>query len=175
MVPASLSAARRQPAGMTLVEVMVVLAIVGTLACLAAPSMRDMLLRQRMVGVRSELSTALQWARWEAVRRNAAVSLQRRTDCLNALTAAKDWPCGWAVVVHASGLVQVLQVFDLPDGVRLVHAGGGSAVQFERNGMPTLVAHRFTIESSRAPTSHLTALCMNRSGRVRTVTGQATC
>jgi prepilin-type N-terminal cleavage/methylation domain-containing protein len=175
MVPTSLSAARRLPAGMTLVEVAVVLAIVGTLVCLAAPPMRDMLLRQRMVGVRSELSTALQWARWEAVRRNTPVSLQRRTDCLDALTSVNDWPCGWAVVIHVAGLVQELQVFDLPDGVRLVHAGGGNAVQFERNGMPTLVAHRFTIESSRAPVQHLAALCMNRSGRVRTVTGQATC
>ena len=90
---------RRRTLGMTLVETMVCLLIVGLLASLAAPAFRDMLVRQRIASVRTELTTAMQWARWEALRRNAPVALQQRRDCSEFLQTQNDWHCGWTVVV----------------------------------------------------------------------------
>lgn len=170
-----LGPARHVAAGMTLVETMVCLLIVAVLASLAAPAFRDMLRRQRVAAVRTELTTALQWARWEAVRRNGNIALQRRGDCQELLQTPNDWHCGWDVVSAASSEPQVLQTFVLPPGIRLLHSSGGAALQFGRNGMPTLVAHRFVIAPSTETTPMTTVLCMNRTGRIRTVVGQATC
>ncbi|WP_326536513.1 GspH/FimT family pseudopilin [Pseudorhodoferax sp.] len=171
----SLPCARRAAAGITLVETMVCVFILAVLASLAAPAFRDMLLRQRVGAARSELTTALQWARWEAIRRNAAVALERRTDCPELLRSPNDWHCGWNIVSTTPDDAQVLQAFQLPRGVRMVHANGGATLQFSRSGMPAQVAHKFIVSHSTEVTPLTTALCMNRTGRVRTVTGQATC
>ncbi|KQP35748.1 GspH/FimT family pseudopilin [Pseudorhodoferax sp. Leaf274] len=167
--------ARRAVVGMTLVETMVCLLIVGVLASLAGPAFRDILLRQRIATVRSDLTTAMQWARWEALRRNAPVVLQRRSDCAALLRTPNDWDCGWDVVSAASGEAQTLQTFVPPSGVRLTHAGGGSILEFGRNGMPTLVAHKFIIGHTAEAASSTTVLCINRTGRVRTAVGTTTC
>lgn len=167
--------ARRTVAGMTLVETMVCLLIAGVLASLAGPRWRDLLVRQRVATVRTELTAAMQWARWEAVRRNAPVALQRRTGCSALLATVHDWDCGWDVQTALSGEAQTLQTFVPPPGVRLTHPGGGAAMEFGQGGMPTLVAHKFVIAASADVTPATTVLCINRAGRVRTVTGTVTC
>jgi type IV fimbrial biogenesis protein FimT len=161
--------------GMTLVETMVCLLIVGILVSLAAPAFRDVLKRQRIAAVRGELVAAMHLARWEAVRSNAPVSLQRRNACAALLELQSAWDCGWDVVTMAESGVRLLQTFSLPPGVRLTHAGGGATLQFGRSGMPTLVAHKFIIGHSAEVTASTTVLCINRTGRVRTVTGRITC
>lgn len=166
---------RRHAIGITLVEAMVCLLIVAALSALAAPGFRDALARERVAAVRGELTSAMQWARWEALRRNTPVSLRRRNDCTTLLHSPSEWHCGWRVVIAGADEEQTLQVFALPSGVRLVHASGGATVQFGRSGVPSLVAHKFVIGHSLEVTAATTALCMNRTGRVRTVTGTATC
>lgn len=161
--------------GLTLVETMVCLLIAAVLVSLAGPAWRDQLQRQRVATVRTELTAAMQWARWEAVRRNAPVLLQRRTDCGAQLATIHDWDCGWDVQVAPSGEAQVQQSFVLPPGVRLTHSGGGPAMAFGRSGTPTLVAHKFIIAPSAQAMASTTVLCINRTGRVRTVTGTTTC
>jgi len=66
--------------GLTLVELMIVLAIVAVLAVLAAPSFRDMILMQRLRAINSQLVTDLQYARSEAVQRKTAVRLFFKSD-----------------------------------------------------------------------------------------------
>lgn len=174
---------RRQTAsGLTLVESLICLALAAALAVMAAPGMRDAIALQRVASVRSELGAALQWARWEAVRRNATVSLSRRTDCDVALSTPDDWHCGWDVVARpAEPSSEILQRFDLPRGVRIAHQGGGASLPFSRYGQPAQVAHKFVIgPPATTPlgigaTPHTTTLCMNRTGRVRTVEGRTTC
>lgn len=162
-------------AGLTLVETMVCLLIAAVLVSLAGPAWRNQLQRQRAATVRTELTAAMQWARWEAVRRNVPVVLQRRTDCGARLASVHDWDCGWDVQAAPPGAAQALQSFVLPPGVRLTHPGGGPAMAFGRSGMPTLVAHKFVIAPSAEVTPSTTVLCINRTGRVRTVTGTVTC
>ncbi|WP_082551373.1 GspH/FimT family pseudopilin [Pseudorhodoferax sp. Leaf265] len=162
-------------AGMTLVETMVCLLIVGVLASLAGPAWRDLLQRQRVATVRTELTSAMQLARWEAVRRNAPVALQRRIDCGALLATVHDWSCGWDVQAALPDEARTLQRFVPPPGVRLTHPGGGPAMEFGRSGVPVLVAHKFVIAPAAEVTPMTTVLCVNRTGRVRTVTGTATC
>ncbi len=56
--------------GLTLVELLVVIGLLATLAGLAAPSFTDFLQRQRLQGYASEMTTNIQYARSEAVARN---------------------------------------------------------------------------------------------------------
>jgi len=59
-----------RPRGLTVIELMVVIALVGVLVALVAPSFRGLISAQRVRGVNAELVTDLQFARSEAARRN---------------------------------------------------------------------------------------------------------
>lgn len=64
---------RKHPHGLTLVELLVVIGLVGILIGLATPSMRDLISVKRVQGTNDELVTDLQFARGEAARRNRDV------------------------------------------------------------------------------------------------------
>jgi type IV fimbrial biogenesis protein FimT len=66
----------RHDQGLTLVELMVVVAVIVILLMVAAPSMRDFIETQRHKSVHAELATDLQYARSEAVSRSDWIFLQ---------------------------------------------------------------------------------------------------
>ena len=72
---------RARASGFTLIELMVVVALVAIILALAAPSFTSTLARKRMEGVASELATDLQYARSEAAQRNAAVGVVFGSNC----------------------------------------------------------------------------------------------
>lgn len=80
---------RRAAAGFTLVEIMVVVAIVAVLGAVAAPSFTQLIASQRLKGASSDLFSALMRARSEAIKRNTEVSLKPAT--------ASQWPSGWVI------------------------------------------------------------------------------
>ena len=61
--------------GFTLIELMVVIALVSVILTLVAPSFTGMLASRRLEGATNEFVTDLQYARSEAVARNANVGL----------------------------------------------------------------------------------------------------
>ena len=61
--------------GFTLVELMMVIAVVGVLLLVAAPSFRDFIEMQRLRGVSNELVTDIQYLRSEATRRNERMGI----------------------------------------------------------------------------------------------------
>jgi len=72
----------RSRRGLTIIELMVVVGVVAVLAALAAPSLRDLMARQRVAAINAELVTDLQFARSEAVSRNRDVYVTFRIDNL---------------------------------------------------------------------------------------------
>jgi type IV fimbrial biogenesis protein FimT len=66
---------RRRAAGFTLVELLVVVAVLAIIALVAGPSLNDLIRLQRLKGVTAQLTTDLQLARTEAAARNQPVRL----------------------------------------------------------------------------------------------------
>ncbi len=67
---------RSRLAAFTLIELMIVVALVAIIIALAAPSFRDMILMQRLRGVNAQVVTDLAFARSEAVSRGTFVHLK---------------------------------------------------------------------------------------------------
>ena len=80
--------------GFTLIELMVVVALISVILVLAIPSFTGMLARKRLEGVALELGTDLQYARSEAVQKNAQVQVIFGSNCyaiyVVGITAATD-------------------------------------------------------------------------------------
>jgi len=77
---------RRSARALTLLEVMIVIAVIGVLIVLVAPSMREMIGMQRLRGTAAQLVTDMQFARSEAVSRNQFVAVGTRNNAAEAMT-----------------------------------------------------------------------------------------
>lgn len=74
------SPSRRLQRGLTLVELIVTLVIVGVLLTLAVPSFSEAIARERLRGVNAQLVTDLKFARSESIQRSEAVSVDFRSN-----------------------------------------------------------------------------------------------
>lgn len=101
----------RQPArcgGFTLVELLVVAALVASLAAVVTPSFIAWQVRDRVDSAARTFVASLAYARSEAIRRGARVTVCRidaARRCLASGSACADgitdWSCGWAVMVDS--------------------------------------------------------------------------
>jgi len=87
--------------GFSLVELMIVIAIVAILLVIALPTFRDTFNRNRITTESNDLVTAFTLARSEAITRTVPVSVcpsTTGTSCIGT-GAAADWGKGWIVFV----------------------------------------------------------------------------
>jgi len=71
--------AHRRAFGFTLIELMIVIAVLGVLTAIALPSFQSTLERRRLVGATDILYANLQYARSEAIKQNQAVQFSFST------------------------------------------------------------------------------------------------
>ena len=95
--------------GFTLVEVLVVVAILGILIAIAMPSFTATIRRFRADAIRDDLLASLQLARSEAMRSGLPVTITRTptsATCAADTSTAGVWTCGWQIFDGANNLIQ---------------------------------------------------------------------
>jgi type IV fimbrial biogenesis protein FimT len=135
----------RRPSGFTLVEMLVTFAIAAVLVALAAPAMTSFLAEQAAAGNADELASDFRFARSEAVKRSASVTVCASSD---GSTCGEDWTAGW-IISAGDNLLKVqnsLRSMDRLDADAdsvtfasngLVTDGGGSTFTFVPTGGDT--------------------------------------
>jgi type IV fimbrial biogenesis protein FimT len=147
----------RTQSGFTVVEIMVVVAIVGIIAAIAAPNMAEMIRRQRVKTAAFDIFAGLTMARSEAIKRNASVTVQ---------PIAGNWANGFQVLdaslrpLRNQGGWQSLTV-----------AGPAGGVTFNRSGRLTgLVQFGLSVEGAEYPI-HSRCITVDLSGRANSKEG----
>ena len=154
--------------GFTLIELMIVVAIVGVLAVVGLPSMRDMVVSNRMKTLSLDVYTSLALARSEAIKRN--------TGSVSMIATGGSWQNGWSVTCVDSGgscggSNLVLISADAVDGsIALTGPTGPAQVTFSRDGRLATAAASFRIKYT-ANNAKIPMRCveLSVSGRPKTL------
>ena len=171
--------------GFTLVEMMVVVAIMAILTALAAPSFVGTVERYRVSTVADQLASALSLAQTEAIKRAGNVGLARLNggDC-PALGSAQEWSCGWRVFndINNNGVVNAgeatIQEFRIANGVTVMNGINSAGTAVNRWGKMNngLGAMRFVISpDSGIESPATTTLCLSSGGRIRKLADNVNC
>jgi type IV fimbrial biogenesis protein FimT len=126
--------------GFTAIEMMIVVAILAVLTTMAAPSLRDMLVRNRLGAISSDLTFDFAYARSTAIQRGLRVGICA-SQAPHSTCNGTDWAAGWMLYTDAAndgftaGTDTVLRVHDpLPAGYTLAPTPTALVVQFRPSG-----------------------------------------
>lgn len=176
----------QQHKGFTLIEIIIVVAILGILASIAAPAFSDLIRSARVRSAKEALNATISQSRVEAIRRGLSVVIVRNdtTNCSASQATADDWNCGWKSFVDADGngaqsaTEVTLKTITEIKGAGVTHAGASSTkLTITKWGQPGNVGESFVIYPYDKSTTHssTTTVCINAGGRIRNLTGTSTC
>ncbi|UXH79352.1 prepilin-type N-terminal cleavage/methylation domain-containing protein [Roseateles amylovorans] len=134
--------------GLTLIELMVVVAIIGLLTALAMPGMRAWSANAQLRSTASALQTNLKQAQAEAVRsfRQVVFFRTNATTCTGAEQAAAAGT-RWVIKIlplTSSGTASATQCGNLLDNAPTIAVTGPTAVCFNANGRPLALTNTQT-------------------------------
>jgi type IV fimbrial biogenesis protein FimT len=158
--------------GFTLIETMVVIAMVAIVTSIAVPSWKQMIVRSEVRAAVNDFTGAIQMARVEAVRRRANVQVCPSTDGATCLSSTA-YGTGWIILAADSNLI--LQDFLPLKRLTMTKSGANSSgITFLANGLPIgnfAGMHITVAEDTDAPDASLTRhICIARTGRTRVFT-----
>ena len=186
-----------QSRGFTLLEVMVVLAIVAILTTLAAPSFVSLIQSNAVSSNVNTFISDVRYARSEAVRRGGAV-LMCRSDApeaaapvCNTTAGTNGWASGWIIFedrdgslnystsTDASQLLKVQGPITNLDSIMETSGSGATKLQFtatgRMKGLSSATALQFG-SNITMPNNRQRIVCINMSGRARIAgDGTASC
>ena len=159
--------------GLTLVEVIIVLAIVSILVSVAAPSLQDFITRNRMSAAVNTFIASLHLARSEAVKRVEDVKVCPTTDFINC-SGDTVWEPGWMVfldlndngsVDHGSDVI-LQQAPALPERFRIIGSAGRSEAVFQTTGQSAGSNNTFKF-CDTGEVAYTRKVYLSNEGRVR--------
>lgn len=172
---------RRSSAGFTLVELMVVLALLGVLLAVAAPAFSGVVNSMRLSTTANALFSSLLLARSEAIKRNSRAVVCKSATAL-ACTSIGSWEQGW-IVFHDANNNAALDVGEavisreqgVPDSIRMTgNSPVANYVSYTSVGSASYTsgafqAGTFTACVQSASATEARQIVINISGRPRTV------
>lgn len=183
--------AQQRAGGVTLIELMVVLALLAVLVAMAAPAMGQMVARQRMLATAAELTGALALTRIEAIRQGrrmvlcragpeAAPDLRCATNSNTGHGPEHQWTAGWLMFADLNRNAQrdpseaLLRVWPAVSSGLVVHGKMPVAryVSYMPQGHTQLVTGAFqagtlTVCQAGLSPSPAVQIVINRAGRPR--------
>jgi type IV fimbrial biogenesis protein FimT len=141
--------------GLTLVELLAVLALVAIVTGMAAPSLTRFTAAQRVKALSYDLTTDLLFARSEALKRNAVVTVTPR---------AGGWNAGWAASVGGAEILA-----REASGGTVSFGGAPAAITFGVQGRVSApaAAVRITLSASGLDNRSKRCVELDLSGRAR--------
>lgn len=139
----------RRSAGFTITEMLIVVAIMGILAAIAAPYMGDMIRRQRLKTAAFDVFSSLAFARSEAIKRNTTVTIT---------PTGGNWAGGWRIVDSNNNILRQQSGWDS------LTATGPSSVVFAGSGRSTALAS-ISLSSSGIEAGSYRCVKLDLSGR----------
>lgn len=177
--------------GFTLIELLVVISIIAILVAVAAPSFVLTIAQNAINGSVSTLSTDLNFARSESLKRGLTVTVCPTNATYDRCEDTGNWEDGWIIFLDrnanqsrsgvAANAETLLRVQQGLSGNLIISGSGGSTVKsvsFDRAGSSSTVG--LQINSNRLGTADQLisgrALCVALTGRIRvTAMGTSAC
>lgn len=160
--------------GLTLVEAMIVLAIMSILLAMTLPSMRSFVIQNRLSAEVNQFIVAVSLARSEAVKRGRPVIICRSINadsggdrCSKNVTVnrdAGDWGTGWLVMVGDTRQI-LLRQGALDDNTKVKAAGKKTITYITYNGTGNASATYANLEFSNNG-EYARTVCIASSGRI---------
>jgi type IV fimbrial biogenesis protein FimT len=165
--------------GVTLVEMMIVVAILAVLLGLAVPNLREFFVANRLSSATGDFVTALATARSEAIRRATNVVIA------NGQGASSNWSSGWRMCVDADRnsacgnseeTIRRGAVNPTATQTTIYSSYASGVIVFDATGRLTSTAGVFAVCYDRAATntayrdgtrSRSRAILVNAAGRIR--------
>ena len=178
-----LHALKARISGLTLVEIMVGLAVLGVLVAVAVPSMADLLERRRVIAAAEEVASVLNYAKAETnainsllvVRFDPDVSAVPKLSCVMVATSEGMNKCRCtnpANAVCPNTNQRSLRLFQLPrthvkfQAAALTWAGAANTLRFTRD-QSTIDSEYFRVDVEGLKKGYKLRVEVNQIGRVK--------
>lgn len=149
---------RRPARGFTLVEIMVVLAVLAIVLGVAGPALSSMVATQQVTSAAYDLHATLNIARSEALTRNAPVTVT---------PVSGNWAQGWTMT-DSGGVVLRRQA-----AYPRIALSGPTSVIYSADGRPNSTTTPFAVTSTSASTTSYRCVRLRLNGR--SAIDQGTC
>jgi type IV fimbrial biogenesis protein FimT len=151
---------QRTHKGFTLVEMMVTIVIVAVLSALAFPSMRSLIVRNRVRDAATDIFLVLHETRSEALKRNTNVTVRP--------VSGTDWTSGWHILdpVNSGADLEVHQPLQVGDPAHPLAVTGPNTITYQSTGrLAVTSAPSFVVSGSYSSHTSTATIKVDPSGR----------